>query len=970
MPLKQGLLFIVAHQINASRKVLGAQVGPAVIQASSGGVPAGAWPAPTYTLGAVSSSVLKKVFPVSGSGGLGSVGLSLTELQASPSRDAIVDAFLAAGELMISLGPTGQYVIRVQLRALKTVDFLLRPASAEAAYAANVAGPLVASATAASLTEYTSVNFASGPAPYVNAAGLTPGTFLTDGVQLPSAGFAPKDELGTGLFLRMTLRLTKLGNNSNIGPYSVESVVPVDLYVPTELAVLLDRSKRMLDDVITDGSPSQLKWVLANESAHMFNRVLGEVYPERKTPGAAGITLREANKIGFFWFTAAGLAGGPLTRLPGDPLAAADLGAAPPFDPANLSAIGLALSQTGGIFYAGAQGQWRRRHVLLLSDGYEAASSPPPRLSALTDATFPRLAAILDQGVLLTNVCFSSDGSYSPDLASTVTSHDGSYDSAIPDGGSAARYRASILSRLSQMLPVGVTAFPTATASTLAVTLESGAEKVVIVATLPNVGGAAPPLDFSTWPGSTAGVPKPISRNGNEPAFGYTWLSITSPSAGAHTLINVPIGAQIFAIYDLAIRSSFNVESEGLASPLKLRAELRNRSEPILGADVRARVTLPAASPGEALTDFLRNDGVSRAVIRGALNKQRLCDALGEEAGTPKPSEEISPARSVSAREQLLGARTFVEHFTRTAREIVVWLVEKGEGAYEAELPGVEIQNEGPITVEFRVDGQVEGQPFARDAKRSLLIESIPDAFRSEFHPGCPADATFPYFLPRNALGKPLGPGLSSLFEFRFKGREEAPISLLTADLLTGAYAPKLPQGVDPMQIQNLPVIEVVYRRGTPSERVFPSRESGTAVRRVQVILEKIQIFYDKEGIFQGDGEFVFHSYVKPFDAPLRTKTQRIAGPDGSLRIGSGETIKIERVIFNDVLPVGGRLAIGLSGEELDGFLSFSTETPLARYYRVLEIPAETARYAPGDELGADPENLADWWVWYRVEVS
>jgi hypothetical protein len=73
-------------------------------------------------------------------------------------------------------------------------------------------------------------------------------------------------------------------------------------------------------------------------------------------------------------------------------------------------------------------------------------------------------------------------------------------------------------------------------------------------------------------------------------------------------------------------------------------------------------------------------------------------------------------------------------------------------------------------------------------------------------------------------------------------------------------------------------------------------------------------------------------------------------------------------VIYEGYIEPSKKLDVALGGAEFDTFFLFKHEEKFARYHRSITLRPGLTAYAPHDELN-DPEHLADWDVWYTVEV-
>jgi hypothetical protein len=632
MSFKEAQYIGVIRGEGAVAKLSSTQILPAKLRFETGEPMGTPWPSPVLALGtgaAVFGPTLVRVFTIAGAVRDGSLTVNMQELrrlEGTVSYKRIVAEFVNAGFLKATFGDEE---LRIQLRAVRATDFLLKQtgsqAYAYAAYPPGTVGPL--GIPAGEIGQYTSANFATGTlsGPFVDVRSLSPGTLEADRILLPAGGSAPGDEQTHSLYLRLARRFPPA---AGMAAYEIESVLPVDLHVPTQFALLLDKSRRMRQDVIAGSSASEEKWKLSREMAHMTSTILTHLTPDRTS--AVGSVVA-AHSLDAYPFDVRGIVNP--ARVSARPLMPTPppIANSPEFmqEPANAEdnypAIGLALAQTRNIFTAG---RWVRRHAILLSDGYEVDSSPDPILAALTEGEFPSLGTNVNDGAILSNLCFSADGDVAPALHDRVVGHSGSYDSASPDGTSTTTYRSSLLKRLPEFLPVGVAELATPTSGRVTFTLEPGADTVLILATQAHAGATR--LGVESWPGGIVGT---IGTTANEIDFGYAWMTIKAPMSGSYTIRDVPAGARMFAIYDLAIRSKFEALAVGLDRPVRLRVELRFHGEPIVDADVRAKVCIPMESRGEALAHFIEGGGLEKAFLRGAIAEEELKRSLLDERG-------------------------------------------------------------------------------------------------------------------------------------------------------------------------------------------------------------------------------------------------------------------------------------------------------------------------------------------------
>ena len=140
-------------------------------------------------------------------------------------------------------------------------------------------------------------------------------------------------------------------------------------------------------------------------------------------------------------------------------------------------------------------------------------------------------------------------------------------------------------------------------------------------------------------------------------------------------------------------------------------------------------------------------------------------------------------------------------------------------------------------------------------------------------------------------------------------------------------------------------------------------------VSLIRIVLERVQILDDKDPCLKGRGEFVFDSWVTLNNNPNRCRHTRV--PErGHIKISDRpgrNVVELDRVLFEGYVGVNDDLEILLLPEEQD---LISRDDRLVRYRRWFRSPAESwvGSYAPGDEGAGDPEAMADWRVWYRIE--
>jgi hypothetical protein len=139
-------------------------------------------------------------------------------------------------------------------------------------------------------------------------------------------------------------------------------------------------------------------------------------------------------------------------------------------------------------------------------------------------------------------------------------------------------------------------------------------------------------------------------------------------------------------------------------------------------------------------------------------------------------------------------------------------------------------------------------------------------------------------------------------------------------------------------------------------------------VSRIRVVFEKVKILDDHDPWLKKAGEFSFSTVVS-FNHDACRRHYRRVPQKGTLKISdrrSRNERRLDICIFDGFVAESDRMHISMLPVEDDWL---DPDDPLARFQRSFDGPPETwvGSYGPGDET-ADPEALADWQVWYRVE--
>ncbi|MBN2194875.1 MAG: hypothetical protein JW751_18810 [Polyangiaceae bacterium] len=948
MAFSRSMYFIAAYGDAGSRVFLFKQTSPSTIQwdaatpAGDDWTPTGATlhQADDTAIGfGVDSATLASLFTVvrTGDGGAGTIGtvdLDVAGLATVDFRDTLLGVFTSGGRVKLQVtvdGAIGQ-ALEVELRALKTTRYRLSGNVAQPAYH-------VAPGSGNNLDIATALAVGDAIGSYcADLGGLVVVGMTASDLTLDPAGHAPADSATRNLEMVITH-----------SAFTGESRMPVDLHVPTELVVLLDRSGSMGASTSTGND----KWTEARIAANLLSRLYADLVPQLSSPNG-DILSQNSIALGHFrWSGGADVGFGaglvPATTKPEIPDTVVQGGATP----IGVGIVGEAAPGTvPGATSLFTSNRWKQRHIVLLTDGMDNTGNP--RLDDLTDMNPLSAGNDVDRGVVIHNISYTQTGDMLvADIAALVSEHDGFYDDTTtatvqaldPDD-----LKDMFLSVLSSILPV-----EKADALTpLSIPLEDGIERAIFVATRPPAGaiqleahlGA---VDATTAAGKTADV---------------AWAIVDRPAAGTYSVANAPAGAKLFALFDLTTRVRCSASASGVGQPIHLVAELRHHGVPISGANVRATKLSPGASLGEVLTGFVKRGGLTSAVRRRLLDPAALKAAQAAALG--QASADVK-----SVQRQLLAALERLENVAFTTDVESIALREVSPGRYEATVPPQDTVNENVYTFKFRAMGVTpRGHEFQRDHRLSVVLPAVADPTQSEASLSSTKLANgktqwTATVLPRTATGKPLGPGLVPLLSYQHldpadRKRFARPVIV---DNLDGTYRTVVATDTD--QAPKLGLYSGRPDRGARPVVVAPKTPR---VRKVSVRLDKIQVLDDKDPLLFGPGELVFFTHVAPNGSPSRTVGKRLPA-QGHFSVSSGQCIEIGEVIYRGFVEAGASLVIGVAGKELDWPRCFALDDELTRYVRCLRLPEVTRQMTPGDETN-DPEALRDWKLWYTVDVD
>lgn len=963
----RALYCIVANNGGGSNKIITTQVRPAKVRLTgTGGAPT------TWTIDAArlinaaggtvalpaALATLKAIFPLPAPVLVaGEYETTLTIDKAAALASAtVMTHFLAGGQVQfdITYDTAASATLSIDIRAFKTTSFLLNANVGEVAHYPGVALGTANLGLANGETLAASYTFQAADA--FNAS-LTPSgafsaTLTPSGAQgnlaFPAAGAAPADVTTQTLLMKVT-------HSSGAA-----SLLPLDVHVPTDFIVLLDQSGSM--GAVVSGSTS--KWDAAVAASDLFTKLYGDLIQKLTVPGGAagggaGNTLAERNQVSIGRFTWDGTTVQvPLTGF----VTSNNQPTVGSFSPGGGTPIGQALAASASHFTAN---KWRRRHILLLTDGADNAGTP--RLNTLSSTDLPTLADSVTAGCVVHVVSYALTGDTQVvALSSFAASHGGQYQDAAADGLNPDHLKAMFLSILADVLPVNSTVvLPVpSTVPNPAIPVEEGIERAVFVATRANT--SASPLHLTTSGTGGAAVTDDLQAGSSTPDQ-FCWTAVDGPAAGTWTAGGTaPSGAAVYGLYDLALRMRCGVQAQGLGQPIKVWAELRYRGEPVSGADIRVGTRAPAESLGELLTNFAQQGGLGKAFQRGWLNR----DVFSSLVDKPRDVKGSADTRSIQ--------RLLLEAAERTRNmdfSFAGWgtpLNEAAPGRYETSITAT--QSENAYNFYFRADGfSPDGHHFARDHRLSAVLAPEPNQENSDAAlvsappVGGKVSWTATVF-PRTVVNKPVGPGLANSylnFVYLDPADRKKLAPLVTRDHLDGSYSTTFVlaehEKVPPFGLYGGPLAPE-----QPAKGAVVVKPRHGKIRRVKVTLNRIQVLNDHDGIFTGRGELAFDAVVAPNANPHRAVRTRVP-EQGLLKLASGDARDLKVVLYEGFVEADAKLAVTIGGSEFDYFLFFQRREKLARYHRLL--PLKSGHLAPDDEPN-DPESLSDWKVWYTVEVE
>ena len=867
------------------------------------------------------------------------------------AKRALLLAFAAGERLSLAVavqGVAGDQTLPLELRILKTTDYLIDPGGtvfAQPAHSAATANPNLVVPAADAITNYAY----STPGGTLGAGTLTSTAMgrLTVTAASPPSDFSDRT-------LRITATAVPSVNGSGLATtLNATGDLTADLHLPTEVVVQLDRSGSM--NAISSGAMT--KWDAAKAAANLFSQLFGDAIPNLSGPST---TVLDSKQISMGRFTFPGVIDIDYTP------AGFDNASAKPQVPAAETAgggtpIGQALTDSNAKYSSAGTPAWRRRHIVLLTDGMHNSGTPNLTAPATGVTT---LTAAPATGVVIHAISYALTGeTATPTLDALSTAHDGLLlgSESDEDELDPEKLREKFIDILATIIPInrnGSLDLPSAS-----LMVDDGVDRVIFV---------APGAALTVTPPVGPAIPLTGAANG------IAWVSVDAPREGTYGL--APAG---MAILDLALMLRCSLEAHGVGQPVTARAKLDFRGQPVSGANIKVRVRRPGESAGEVITAFVRAGGLFTVLRNTALGG---ASHSADQPGVPSRGKAIPAATAAvgfdalgngdtqALRRTLLDAAEKARSQTLAKASDDLTLTEVAPGVYEGVLSPSFTQEDGLYTFEFHAEGNTpSGAPFARDQGRCSTLAPIPSPPHSQtvLDQVAVSDTATTWtatVFPRTATDRALGPGLGYMLGFAWidesTRKELGPV--VTVDNLDGSYSAtvSLPKG------QKFPPLGLYTTgvRGSDGLAPVAVTDKSEDAHFVTITLDRIRILDPKDHCLKGKGELSFDVVVAPGGSPSRAVRTRV--PErGVLKLGADDFVEPGLKVYEGFVEPGALVSVTIGGREFDWFLIFKREEALARYHRTLRPEPGVQKYAPGDE-SQDPESLSDWQVWYTVEVE
>ncbi|HEY6728497.1 MAG TPA: hypothetical protein VI197_31015 [Polyangiaceae bacterium] len=960
MPFQPTMIFAAGYPSASSGVLQGVQTNLPVVVTFQGGSTA---PVGAVTVVNQETAVIHEPFQLSNGNKINATTITadLTfdwaryNALADGAKRALLQQFAAGARLSLDIaiqGVTGDQTLPIELRILKTTDYLIDPAGpvfAQPAHSSATANPNLVVPAGDAIGNYSY----STPTGALGAGALASNN---NGRITATAATAPASVDNQQLRIQATA-VPSVNGSGGAATVTAFGDLTMDLHLPTEVVVQLDRSGSM--NAISTGTTT--KWDAAKEAANLFSQLYGSAIPNLSGPSS---TVLNAKKIKLGRFTFPGFPGS--FSMTYTPVMGFDNASTMPSIPGAETAgggtpIGQALTDSNDNFETSGTTGWRRRHIVLLTDGMHNSGSPDLTAPA-TGVPIPAAAG----GVVIHAISYALAGETA---ITTLDALSGAHGGLLLGSESdefeldPEKLRDKFIDILATIIPIDRVGSLDAPSASLPV--EDGVDRAIFVA--PGEGGLS-----VTPPG---GAPIPTTDTGN----GLSWVVVDAPRAGLNWTLNPPG----IAIFDLALKLRCSLQANGVGQPVKVRAELDFHGRPVSGANIRVAVRRPGESAGEVITAFVRGGGLFTVLRNTSLTGVApvSVDQAGATRGKAIPAATAAVGFDVhkngdtqSLRRTLLDAAEKARSQTLQKASDDLTLTELEPGLYEAVLSAGFTQEDGLYTFEFHAEGNTpSGNAFRRDQNRCSTLAPIPSPANSlsalqqvaATDGGTTWTATI---FPRTATDRAVGPGLGYMLGFAWVDpsvrKELGPV--VTVDNLDGSYSATvtLPTG------HKFPALGL-YATGVRGVEQAPPAivtDKSEDASFVSITLDRIRILDPKDHCLKGKGELAFDVVVAPDGSPSRAVRTRV--PErGVLKLGADETVEPGLKIYEGYIEPGALLSVTIGGTEFDWFLFFKREEKLARYHRTLEPKPGVHKFEPGDE-SQDPEALSEWQVWYTVEVE
>jgi hypothetical protein len=851
--------------------------------------------------------------------------------------------------------------ITIQFRALRTTDFILTggtPATLQPAYHSGTpAGNF-----------HTNVNTGTYAftTPDVTATSATGSLTLSGSITNASQITNPSNRL-----------LTITGG-------ATPSELNLDIHIPTDVVALLDRSGSM--NAIASGTLS--RWDSAHQVASAFSLMFKEMVVDASAPGVGTVADQHKIDFGFFYSSGgaqtdfAGGVSGMLDAKDGDPPPVATPGGGTP--------IVQGIVNAAGRFTPDA---WRLRHIVLLTDGIHNVGAPTlGEISGYNAAAAEAFgvpqagsgtASAPTAGVTIHTISYSAAGETEEiNLGSLSGNYGGQHHVSATDADpvSVTGLFQRFLDVLSSIIPLERLDVVGANFS-----VEDYLDRMMVFAVKASPGDTLVVGDNLTLGTVLPQTYGPLTGNGPRTTAGsngdYLWLRMDRPrfdaSPGAQDWsITTSPGTPTAVLFDLALTMKSGATRAEPGEPITVWTEITHLGKPLSGANVRAGVSRPGESLGALLTNYVRS-GKLRTLNKNVLSQLSSHGVL--RTFDAQAHASAAHAFAATASVDVPGIQRILLSQVEELRNLPfqhlgssLELKEVSPGRYEGVLLGAFTQEEGSYGFQIRATGTTAvGAKFGRDRRVTTAVVPMPDEASSETTVVQVASSGgqttwLVTVLPKTTTQRPLGPGLGHSVSFHYLDEKAAASlpPLVCMDNLDGTYSATLTA----KDGQAFPPIGFTLTAYRAERRGIRITEPQKQVERVKVTLSKLQILDDKDGCLTGKGELAFDAVLAPNANPNRAVRTRLP-QKGVFKADSGEMIAIDEVLFDGYIEKDATLAVTIGGKEFDWFLFFQRQEPLARYHRLLSLKKGKHTFSPEDEPN-DPESLADWKVWYTVEVS